>query len=95
MSQTKLWAATRQISFRETFIPAAWPEVVEDDLDPRQLFWVVAEEEEAIVYILVVAQHFHDCFHNHFDNIGLLDQLSSLNIQMEEKHKIRDVVLNI
>lgn len=79
----KAWlTTTRQVPFQKAFILGSSPEVVEDYLDPRQLFWVVTEEEEAIVYILVVAQHFHDCFHNDFNNIGLLDQLSSLSIKI-------------
>lgn len=65
----------------ENFHPVDWPEVMEDYLDPRQLVWVVTEEEEATVYILVVTQHFHDRFDNHFNNIGLFNQLSSLKVK--------------
>lgn len=51
---------------------------MEDDLDARQLVWVVTEEEEAIVSIQMVMQHLHNCFNNHLNHIGLLDQLSGL-----------------
>lgn len=59
-------------------LPFYQPEVVEDDLDARELVWVVAEEEEAIVDIQMFLQQFHDCINYHFNDIGLFDQLSCL-----------------
>lgn len=56
-------------------------------MDARQLVRVVTEEEEAIVSIQMVMQHLHNCFNNHLNNIGLLDQLSGLK---EVKKKKRD-----
>lgn len=66
---------------------------MEDDLDPRQLVRVVTEEEEAIVHILVVTQQLHDRFHNHFNDIGLFNQLSGLKVRQQkqgEMHKNRN-----
>lgn len=59
---------------------------MEDDLDARQLVRVVTEEEEAIVSIQMVMQHLHNCFNNHLNNIGLLNQLSGLK-EVKKKKK--------
>lgn len=71
---------------------------MEDDLDARQLVRVVTEEEEAIVSIQMVMQHLHNCFNNHFNHIGLLDQLSGLKevkkqVKKGTKTEMRDLMM--
>lgn len=58
---------------------------MENKLDAWELVWVVAEEEEAIVCIQMLAQQLHDCVNNHFNDIGLFDELSGLNRDRSER----------
>lgn len=51
---------------------------MEDDLDARELVWVVAQEEEAIVIIQMFMQQLHNSINYHFNDLGLFDQLPGL-----------------
>lgn len=55
------------------------PEVVEDNLDPGKLVWVVSQKEKAIALIQMFPEQFQDRIDNHLDDIALFNQLSGLN----------------
>lgn len=51
---------------------------MKDQPDTRELVRAVAGEEEVVTGIQMFTEQFHDCVNNYFDDVGLLDQLSSL-----------------
>ena len=53
--------------------PIKSPEVVENDLDARELVRVVTQEEEAIVIIQMFMQQCQDCVNNDFDDISFFN----------------------
>lgn len=57
------------------------PEVMEDNLNPRELVGVVALEVEAVVVVQMFPHHLHYSVYNDLDDVALLYQLPGLKKQ--------------